>query len=186
MRFVANLLSLALVVPSAWAAPVVGRQDDLTLYQLQISSPNHAEINGRWIASNGSTLGLFVEDQPPVQVFALESEKEGLVELHTYPIGIVDHALGLHGPPGLLTFVDLPNPKMGDPEDGTVKVWDTFRVSDGKLVNAGKGDWYTFPLQTGGWVVKWYDGSLAITANYIPVEILMREVDKGNHNNLQN
>ncbi|RYO89236.1 hypothetical protein DL766_004544 [Monosporascus sp. MC13-8B] len=185
MRFVANLLSLALVASSTWAAPVAGRQDDLTLYQLQISSPHYPQIDGQWIVSNGSTLGLFVEDQPPVQVFTLESEKKGLVELHTYPIGIVDHALGLHGPPGLLTFVDLPNPRMGDPEDGMVKVWDTFRVSGGKLVNGGEGEWYTFPLQTGGWVVKWYDGSIAIIANYMPVEILMREVDKGN-DNLQN
>ncbi|RYP03642.1 hypothetical protein DL764_005021 [Monosporascus ibericus] len=186
MRFVANLLALALVVPSAWAAPVVERQDGLTLYQLQISSPGHAEIDGRWIAFDGSTLGLFVEDQPPVQVFTLESKKKGLVELHTYPIGIVDHALGLQGPPGLLTFVDLVNPRMGDPEDGTVKVWDTFRVSDGKLINEGQGEWCAFPLQTGGWVVKWYDGSRAIIANYMPVEIHMREVDKGNHNDLQN
>ncbi|RYP49625.1 hypothetical protein DL769_011054 [Monosporascus sp. CRB-8-3] len=185
MRFVANLLSPALVIPSAWAAPVARRQDDLTLYQLQIYSPDYPEIDGQWIVSNGSTLGLF-EDQPPVQVFTVESEKKGLVELHTYPIGIVDHALGLHGPPGLLSLVDLPNPKMDDPEDGTVKVWDTFRVSDGKLVNEGEGEWYTFPLETGGWVVKWYDGTLAVTANYMPVQILMREVDRDNHNNLQN
>lgn len=95
-----------------------------------------------------------------MKVYTTESRKERLLELHTYPVGVVDHALGLHGQPGLLDLVDMANPGGDDDDGDLVKVWDTFRVSDGKLLNDGEGQWYTFPVRRGGWVVKWYDGKL--------------------------
>ena len=101
---------------------------------------------------------MFAGDSNPITVYTLQNEKGGM-ELHTYPIGIVDHALGLHGRRGLMTFVEMVNPKKekgGD--DGLVSYWDTFRVSeDEKLVNEGDGRWFAFPTFKDSWVVKWYD-----------------------------
>ena len=100
---------------------------------------------------------MFVENKDPITVYTLTNDK-GLMELHTYPVGIVDHALGLEGPPGLLTFVEMINPKGEKGDDGIVRTWDTFRLTDDeKLVNDGDGKWYAFPTGEDGWIVKWYD-----------------------------
>lgn len=185
MQLATSLLSLALAATSAWAAPLSGRQDDLQLYQLQISSPGHDVIDGQFLVSNGSTLGLLIEDQDPVTVYTTEGSKEGLLELHTYPVGVVDHALGLHGPPGLLNLVDLANPEKETDDDDLVKVWDTFRIEDGKLLNDGEGEWYSFPARRGGWILKWYDGTIGVTDDYMPVEVLLKEAGKGSYNGIE-
>ncbi|KAK7754552.1 hypothetical protein SLS62_003573 [Diatrype stigma] len=188
MQLVTNLLSLALVATSTWASPLVGRQSDLQLYQLQVSSPGHDTIDGQYLVANGTDIGVMLDSQTPVQVYTTPSSKEGgLLELHTYPVGIVDHAIGLHGPPGLMNMVDLANPKgKTTDDDNVVNVWDTFRLVEEKLTNDGTGKWYAFPTQRGGYVVKWYDGSIGITDDYTPVEIIMEGIAKANYNNRPN
>lgn len=106
-------------------------------------------------------MGLMIGAQPPVQVYTAASSKKGLLELHTYPVGIVDHAVGLHGPPGLMEMVDLANPHQQEKEeDGLVREWDEFRIEGDKLLNDGEGKWYAFVTTAGYWLVKWYEGML--------------------------
>ena len=128
------------------------------------------------------------------------------MELHTYPIGIVDHTLGLEGPEGLLAFVEMVDPKGEKDGDGVVRKWDTFRLTeDETLVNDGDGQWYAFPTHDDGWIVKWYDSKsrnhpqptpctirpfadvlslldavgTGVTDNYVIVDIVMKVVDEG-------
>lgn len=88
------------------------------------------------------------------------SKKKGLSELHTYPVGIVDHALGLEGKPGVTTLVDITNPANPKTQDGQPLAWDSFRVADGKLTVDGEGHWDAFPgPKQGDWTIKWNDGA---------------------------
>lgn len=126
-------------------------------------SPGHDTIDGQYLVANGTDIGVMLDSQTPVRVYTTASSKaEGLLELHTYPVGIVDHAIALHGPSGLMNMVDMANPKgKHTNDDNVVNVFDTFRVVEDKLTNDGSGKWYAFPTERGGYVVKWYDGELA-------------------------
>lgn len=129
------------------------------------------ELNGRYLASNASTLGLYDEEISPVRVYQTSSEKKGCSQLHTYPIGIVDHALALVGSDGLMALKDMVNPSGAKPETGLVMEWDTFRVTDSKLTNDGKGTWVAFPSTEPGWTVKWTDGKFPLYLNQIRVDV---------------
>lgn len=136
-------------------------------------SPGHDTLDGQYLMTNGTTLGFLLSAEPPLQVYTTESSKDGLMEIHTYPIGIVNHALGLHGPKGLMNLVDMVNPQ-GEKDDDVVQVWDTFRMAeDGELLNDGGGQWYTFPVRRGGYIVKWYDGKLGSLLHTVKDIILM-------------
>ncbi|CAJ2504718.1 Uu.00g121120.m01.CDS01 [Anthostomella pinea] len=183
MKWVTNALSLGLVATSVLAAPLDNRQDDggLDLYQLQVTSKNK-QIDGRYLALNGSDLGLYDgDDTGPIKVYQTDSKKEGCKELHTYPIGIVDHSLGLVGPPALLTFVDMVNPDGADPGNGAVAMWDTFRVEDGKVTNDAEGQWLAFPDVKKSWKVKWSDGSSPTIDDYMPVEVAYVSAGQGRY-----
>ncbi|KAI2617839.1 hypothetical protein GGR54DRAFT_640923 [Hypoxylon sp. NC1633] len=181
MKWSVNLLPLGLLAAFATASPVAKRQ--LDLYQLQISCPANKNVDGRFLSMKNSTLGLFEgDDVSPVQVYPTNSEKEGCSELHTYPIGIIDHSIGLVGEPSLLTLVDMINPNTVDPGDGNVAMWDTFRMADGKVSNNIDGQWLAFPGSGDSWQVKWSDGSDAITADFMVVDVLAKSAGKGRYN----
>ncbi|KAI1388040.1 uncharacterized protein F4822DRAFT_300728 [Hypoxylon trugodes] len=183
MKWLANLLPVGLLAALASAAPIVERQ--LDLYQLQISCPGNKNVDGRFLALQNNTLGVFDGDNvAPVQVYPVDSEKEGCNELHTYPVGIVDHSIALLGPPGLLTLVDMMNPRTIQPGDGTIAQWDTFRIADGKLANDADGQWLAFPDGRGSWKVKWSDGSAVITADFMIVDVLYKSVGEGRYNGI--
>lgn len=136
--------------------PFLLPRDIFTDYLL---SPANKNVDGRFLSLKNNTLGVFDgDDVSPVQVYPVESDKEGCNELHTYPVGIVDHSIGLMGPPGLLDLVDMTNPRTVQPGEGTVAQWDTFRISDGKLSNDVDGQWLAFPSQGNSWTLKWSDG----------------------------
>ncbi|XXG95358.1 hypothetical protein Hte_001620 [Hypoxylon texense] len=181
MKWTANLLSFGLLAAFASAAPVVERQ--LDLYQLQISCPANKNVDGRFLSVKNNTLGVYDgDDVSAVQVYPVESDKQGCSELHTYPVGIVDHTIGLMGPPGLLTLVDMTNPRTVQPGDGTVAQWDTFRISDGKLSNDVDGQWLAFPSQGNSWSLKWSDGSAMITADSMIVDVMYKSAGEGRYN----
>ncbi|KAI0018004.1 hypothetical protein F4780DRAFT_563585 [Xylariomycetidae sp. FL0641] len=187
MKFTSQLFSLGLAATSALATPLSTRQDDgLDLFQLQISSPS-MELDGRFLAMSGNELGIFEgDDTSPVRVYQTDGQKAGCKELHTYPVGFVDHSLGLVGDsetPGFLQFVDLVNPG-GKPTDDSVALWDTFRVSDdGRLTNDGEGSWLAFPGEDeGAWTVRWSDGSAMMTQNYLPIEVMYKSAGEGRYN----
>ncbi|KAI2466314.1 hypothetical protein F4781DRAFT_406328 [Annulohypoxylon bovei var. microspora] len=181
MKWPVNLLPLGLLAAFASAAPIVERQ--LDLYQLQISCPANKNVDGRFLAMKNNTLGVFDgDDVSPVRVYTVQGEKDGLNELHTYPVGIVDHSVGLLGPPGLLTLVDMMNPSTVKPGEGEVAQWDTFRLDEGKLTNDGEGQWLAFPGVGATWNVKWSDGSAVITADFMVVDVVYSDAGEGRYN----
>ncbi|KAI0007568.1 hypothetical protein F4779DRAFT_591338 [Xylariaceae sp. FL0662B] len=180
MKCVGNLLSFGLAATLASAAPVVERQIDL--FQLQVSSPMNKDLDGRFLALDNSTLGLFDDDIDPLTVYPVDSEKEGCNELHTYPVGFVDHSLALVGPPGLLTLVDMMNPDSVSPDDGNVALFDTFRIVDGKVTNDSDGQWLAFPDTNNEWKVKWSDGTAVTTENFMPVDVMYISAGEGRYN----
>lgn len=127
------------------------------------------EVNGRYLSSNASTLGLYEGDGfSPIRVYQASSEKKGCIQLHTYPIGIVDHALGLVGSDGLMTLTDMVNPAAPKPTGGVIVEWDAFQVSDNKLTTDGAGSWAAFPTSKTSWSLKWTDGKPLSPHSYGP------------------
>ncbi|KAI1128341.1 hypothetical protein F5Y10DRAFT_265252 [Nemania abortiva] len=178
MKWATAIFSLGFVASNVQAAPM----DGLDLFKLKISS-NVPEIDGHYLAMNASTLGIYEgDDTSAVRVYQSSSEKKGCTELHTYPVGIVDHALGLVGSNGLMTLTDMVNPAGTKPGDGVEALWDAFRVSNSRLTNDGKGTWVAFPTGTTSWSVKWADGSAFMTTDYMPVEIMMESAGEGRYN----
>ncbi|KAI0394871.1 hypothetical protein F5Y17DRAFT_231712 [Xylariaceae sp. FL0594] len=193
MKWSGLLLSLGLLTCSVLAAPHPGPSDGLDLYKLKIKSPSNAELEGRYLSLNGSDVGLFVgTEASAIKVYQTTSQRKGCNQLHTYPIGIIDHALALVGPPEIMTLSDIANPAKVVPDDGQVMLWDTFKVSNSRLANDGPGGWLAFPGAKDSWKLKWTDVALtqhyhagnAITSeDYMPVQIMMEAAGQGHANN---
>ncbi|KAI3330219.1 hypothetical protein F4824DRAFT_344943 [Ustulina deusta] len=178
MKWIAAILSLGFIASNVEAAPT----DGLDLFKLKVTS-SVSELDGRYLSSNASTLGVYENDDiSPIRVYQTSSTKAGCSQLHTYPVGIVDHALALVGSDGLMTLTDMMNPSGARPAGGLVTEWDAFRVADSKLTNDGQGRWVAFPGATNSWTVKWTDGSAFMTADYMPVEIVMEPAGEGRFN----
>ncbi|KAF2971617.1 hypothetical protein GQX73_g1971 [Xylaria multiplex] len=178
MKWLTAVLSLGFIASNIQAAPTEG----LDLFKLKVVSSAN-DVDGQYLSSNASTLGLYDgDDFSPVRVYATSSKKAGCIQLHTYPVGIVDHAIALVGSGGLMTLTDMVNPSGAKPADGLVTEWDSFRVSDTKLTNDGKGTWVAFPAAKNSWSVKWTDGSAFMTTDYMPVEIVMEPAGEGRYN----
>ncbi|KAI0483768.1 hypothetical protein F4859DRAFT_411249 [Xylaria cf. heliscus] len=178
MKWVAAIISLGYIASNAQAAPAAG----LELFKLKVSS-SVKDLDGHYLASNASTLGIYrSDDVSPIRVYPTNSAKKGCNQLHTYPVGIVDHALGLVGSNGLMTLTDMVNPSGEKPANGLVTEWDSFRISDSKLTNDGDGSWVVFPATKNSWTVKWTDGSAFMTTDYMPVEIVMEAAGEGRNN----
>lgn len=58
-----------------------------------------------------------------VEWYPVAGASKGTWEMHTYPIGIVDHTLALVGTNGLYSFVDLTNPAATTFPVGTAALW---------------------------------------------------------------
>ncbi|KAI1429669.1 hypothetical protein F5Y12DRAFT_709669 [Xylaria sp. FL1777] len=157
MKWATAILSLGFIASSVEAAPT----DGLDLYKLKVSSSVN-ELDDRYLSSNASTLGVYDSDDiSPIRVYQTSSQKAGCSQLHTYPVGIVDHALALVGSDGLMTLTDMANPSGAKPTNGLVTEWDAFRISGGMLTNDGEGRWVAFPSGKDSWSVKWADGKLS-------------------------
>ncbi|KAI0442685.1 hypothetical protein F4803DRAFT_351254 [Xylaria telfairii] len=178
MKWAAVILSLGYIATNVQAAPAAG----LELFKLKVAS-SIKDLDGHYLASNASTLGIYRNDDvSAVRVYQTSSEKQGCSQLHTYPVGIVDHALGLVGSNGLMTLTDMVNPSGAKPANGLITQWDSFRISNSKLTNDGAGSWVVFPTTKDSWTVKWTDGSAFMTTDYMPVEIVMEAAGEGRYN----
>ncbi len=108
-----------------------------------------------------------------MQIYTIQSPKnDSLVELHTYPVGIVDHALGLVGAEqtGLLNFQDVTNPAATSVPVGTTLDWTSFKLAQAPATadkpantvtyarDSQGGKWVAFPAGSNAWSVKWKDG----------------------------
>ncbi|KAI0969645.1 hypothetical protein F4678DRAFT_166740 [Xylaria arbuscula] len=178
MKWITAILSLGFIAGHVEAAPT----DGLDLFKLKVSSSVKA-LDDRYLSANASTLGLYDGDHiSPIRVYQTSSKKAGCSQLHTYPVGVVDHALALVGSDGLMALTDMVNPSGAKPADGQVTEWDTFRISDDRLTNDGQGRWVAFPGARSSWSVKWTDGSVFMPADYMPVEIVMESAGEGRYN----
>lgn len=104
-----------------------------------------------------------------VQFYTLDGSKPGETELHTYPIGIVDHALALRGEGEQLDFIDVVNPAAVTVPSGETYDWTSFNLaaesagSDKpanclEYVTESAGRWAAIPSGNDGeWSVKWQD-----------------------------
>jgi hypothetical protein len=111
-------------------------------------------LNGQALEIVDSVLGVYPGQQTPADVYPITNlEKPGHVSLHTYPIGIVDHVLGLKGENGLYSLVDVV--KVSQSADALY--YDNFILNNGVVTQDLPGRWVAFP-STDGWDVKWYDG----------------------------
>ncbi|KAI2636833.1 hypothetical protein GGS21DRAFT_489605 [Xylaria nigripes] len=152
----------------------------MDLFNLKVSSTS-AELNGLLITTETAVLGVNqTVDAPPVSVFEINNQETGGLELHTFPIGIIDHVVGLVGSNGLFTLTDIPNPEGAvPPQDGQSFEWNNFRISNGTLVYEGGGRWLAFPRLEGSWGVNWTDGSAMLTEDYMPIDILLESAGEG-------
>ncbi|EON96892.1 hypothetical protein UCRPA7_7698 [Phaeoacremonium minimum UCRPA7] len=177
-------LSLALFASAAVASPVAPR-DDLTVYSLKVSSRT-AGLDGSYLACNGSTVGVYQAKQP-VKVYTVPSGtgQKGMYELHTYPVGVVDHALGLVGNNGgLLQLTDVTMPASTTFPVGTTCDWTSFSLGgsrdpdtegDTLQYNGAKGKWVAFPGASGTWKVTWLTGSAIVVQDYIPIDVVLEK-----------
>ncbi|KAJ9157437.1 hypothetical protein NKR23_g44 [Pleurostoma richardsiae] len=191
MRLSTGLLSLGTLASSIVGSPVSSR-DDLTVYQLKLVSAT-SSLNGQYLSSNASTIGVF-RTSGPVQVYTVPSAKQDTVELHTYPIGIVDHALGLVGAGGLLQLTDVANPARANETlpAGTTCDYKSFSLEEargpvtsapaaaaGKGTRLGyqgaKGSWIAFPGAKSSWKVNFYNGQAIVPQDYMHVDIELEE-----------
>jgi hypothetical protein len=152
-------------------------------------SPEFEELHGKYLNLNNNTVGVYGGGRAAdaLRFYALETKVKGLYEFHTWPIGFVDHALGLVGTEGLFTFQDLTNPRK-DPETGvsTTSVggeptaWTQFTLggidpqtgASTPKVSFGTPDvsfWAVWPAAQGhgAWDVKWYDGMFGICSGQV-------------------
>lgn len=120
-----------------------------------------------------STLGVYIENGSAVQVYDVEtSDTPGLVSLHTYPVGVVDHVLVLKGKDGLYKLSDAMH---DDSLDGTY--YNNFKLEDGVVTQNLRGKWIAVPSRAGDWQVKWYDGK------YLPRNQRLRHLSGGSPTN---
>lgn len=138
-------------------------------------------LNGKYLSLSNGTVGVFPANSTPLSVYPRSDAGAGAgaganakVELHTYPIGIVDHALALVGraKDSLRSLTDLTNPAATAFPAGTSVDWTGFTMSGGGVgggdARAGSsqlsyvqqgGKWLAFPAKTAtDWTVSWFDG----------------------------
>lgn len=164
--------------------PVAARADNPDVYNLRISSETKS-LDGRYLTVNGSNeVGLF-PTAPVLQVTMVPSGDSGTVELHTYPVGIVDHALAVVGSEGLLPFVEIVNPaRSSSCARGSQCDWTSFGVAKDppQLLTyvrgpEDKGMWVAIKATKNEWTVKWKDAGKGFTTeNYIPIQIVYEPV----------
>lgn len=127
---------------------------------LELYSQAGDGIDGKLLTLRASEVGLY--DGEPLQVYKAASSTPGANTLHTYPIGIVDHALGLDCSAGsLCTVVDVMT--TADGKNDTVDL-DSWTIGDnGEVSQARKGHWIAGPSSDqGDYDLRWWDGKLAL------------------------
>jgi hypothetical protein len=153
------------------------RQDHVLLCKANRTSRKIASLDGEYLSLRNSQLGVFPGDtafESAVKFYTMPSqEATGLVELHTYPVGIIDHTLALVGGQGLLSLKDVANPAATSFPTGTTCDWRSFSMQDTEtLTYAGSsqssGRWVAFPSGIGSWAVKWKDGECTSDRTHIP------------------
>ncbi|KAI1840213.1 hypothetical protein JX265_010791 [Neoarthrinium moseri] len=175
MKSFLQLLSFGLVAVSVSAVPVVEERQDV-VYQLSVATKGDAKLDGQKLEIVNAVVGVFKGDHPPAKVYEIKNQQNPkLSELHTSPVGIVDHVLGLKGDNGLYNLVDITNIHS---TDNSKTHFSTFKLKDGLVTQDLPGHWIAFPSGNGAWDVKWYDGNAIITQNYVSVDVKYKKSTK--------
>ena len=116
-----------------------------------------------YLQIRNNTVGVWHDKRAAqqAQVYPIESPNKGQVELHTWPIGIVDHVVGLIGSEAILELKDLVMPASTTWPVGTAVDWTSFvmnfdpasKDTAGELSYARGGRWVAFPGRDGGYTV---------------------------------
>ncbi|KPM46076.1 hypothetical protein AK830_g509 [Neonectria ditissima] len=173
------------------------RADALQTYHLKLKS-NQKSLKKKYLSLRSGVVGVFdageKADGVEVTLDSIQGYKSNDWVLSTYPIGIVEHALGLTGHSGYLDFVDLVQPSGHKPNrKGQTYSWQNFTIGD----LGGKGDykdtnelwlgasddsdpgWIASPIGNEEWVIKHYtkNNESVVIQNYIAVEIFLERAN---------
>ncbi|KAK3694708.1 hypothetical protein B0T22DRAFT_533703 [Podospora appendiculata] len=182
-------LALSVLASTGLASPINPEARDTAaqkVYTLRLSS-KEPSLDGQYLGVNGTLVGVF-KAASVVRFYTVPNAKTGNVELHTYPVGVVDHALALVGSEshGLLDFSDVVNPASTTFPTGTKCDYTSFRLSAGEQVaadntlvyaGASNGRWVVFPTGNGAeWSVKWKASSALTIQNYQLVDVVYEPI----------
>lgn len=132
-------------------------------------------IDGKWLRAESNVIGVYDNglEGNAIQVLLGDGENSEVVSLPTYPVGIVEHALGLVGKNGYLEFQDLTQPSKHNTDDldhTETYSWKDFALSepdydDLRELTWGVKDavpgWIALPIGDNQWKIKNYDGTCA-------------------------
>ncbi|KAK8044486.1 hypothetical protein PG993_004510 [Apiospora rasikravindrae] len=178
MKWTNTILSLAFMAKAIMASPFVhNRANGIDVYKLTVSGGNR-ELDGQVLRMKASKIGVYGSGDKymTVKVYPASSEKPGCNTLHTYPIGIVDHAIAVNGTGAFRDFIDVVQP-AGLSASNTMTNWNSFQMSENRLKVDMGGKWVAFPDPDQGWNVKWFDGKSMVAQDYIPITIKYTKVD---------
>lgn len=188
---------VALVASVASAAPVTQSDDLLPIYKLKISARLSTFLDGKYLSVRDNKVGVWNGNEPVNFYTAPSPSQSGLVELHTWPIGIVDSVLGLVGSGGLTTLTEISSPETVTYPVGTSADWKSWALIEGapgtggaaRRVSAAKnlldyagsrtGRWAAFPRANNEWVVTWLEGTTYVPENYMIVDVTYEPVTDG-------
>jgi hypothetical protein len=171
---------------------------------------SYPKLTGKYLSIYDGSVGVYKTNGVPVQVYPLPahptttirpgqdrrrdasaSPDPGAVELHTYPIGIVDHALAVTGSASdtLKSLSDVTMPGMGVQPAGQTADYKSFTMAGtGSGANGAKpagaqvsysgapGSWVAIPRDSDNWAVNWYDGTGFMIDAYQKVNVTYEEV----------
>jgi hypothetical protein len=180
-------LFFGLLASVAVASPIDAAKG-LTVYSLRVSS-RFSTLDGKYLSIQNGTVGVYGREAQQVKFYTVPSSKphsSSNVELHTYPIGIVDHTLALIGQTngGLMTMRDVMN-AAAPPPAGTTVDYSSFRMANHpnvadrpaqSLTYAGpvSGGWVVFPSGPKGgqgWDLTWKSNDALTIENYQVVDL---------------
>lgn len=182
-----TILAASTLIVTGLSSPIA-RQEQL--YNLRTSS-DFEPLNDKYLSTSNATVGIYSsgDKSSATRLYTSAGQGPEQVSLHTFPIGIVDHAFGLVGADGYLQLQDLTQPagktvKPYDDDSADTYSWQEFTLSgDDKELRWGKDDvvpgWIAKPAGD-EWIVKFYDGQggIIITQDYIPIKITLEAVEQ--------
>ncbi|KLU84114.1 hypothetical protein MAPG_03159 [Magnaporthiopsis poae ATCC 64411] len=182
---------VALVASVASAAPVTQSDDPIPVYKLRISARSSPYLDGKYLSVRDNKVGVWNGNRPVNFYTTPSPSHNGLVQLHTWPIGIVDSVLGLVGSGGLTALTEISNPESVTYPVGTSADWKSWALVEGapatgRRVGAPKnlldyagsrtGRWAAFPSANSEWIVTWLEGTTYVPESYMIVDVTYEPV----------
>ncbi|KAK7415420.1 hypothetical protein QQZ08_012361 [Neonectria magnoliae] len=173
---------------------LVKRADAFQTFRLKLKSKHQKALKKKYLSRRSGVVGVFGDGEKIDGLEVTMDTQHGWhrdnIGLSTYPIGIVQHALGVTGHSGYLDLLDLTLPSGHGAKHGDYTYcWQNFTTGElgGKKAyketrqlflgppNSADPGWIAAPIGKGEWVIKHYNRShnAVVIQNYIPVEIYL-------------